>query len=54
MVEKEKEKTSVNGNVLCTACEMAVVWIENQLRKNQTEERILAYVNQVYLLDSSF
>lgn len=51
VVEKEKEKASVNGDVLCTACEMAVVWIENQLRKNQTKERILAYVNQVYLLD---
>lgn len=31
----------------CTACEMAVVWMQNQLRKNQTEEQIINYVNQV-------
>ncbi|GKV15395.1 hypothetical protein SLEP1_g26188 [Rubroshorea leprosula] len=31
----------------CTACEMAVVWMQNQLRKNQTEEQILDYVNQL-------
>ncbi|XP_074585513.1 aspartic proteinase-like [Curcuma longa] len=47
VVEKEKREASANGNVLCTACEMAVVWIENQLRKNQSKERILAYVNQL-------
>lgn len=32
---------------LCTACEMAVVWIQNQLKQNQTEERILDYANEV-------
>ena len=31
----------------CTACEMAVVWMQNQLRQNQTEERILDYANQL-------
>lgn len=30
---------------MCTACEMAVVWIQNQLKQNQTEERILNYAN---------
>ncbi|GAV73783.1 Asp domain-containing protein/SapB_2 domain-containing protein/SapB_1 domain-containing protein [Cephalotus follicularis] len=29
----------------CAACEMAVVWMQNQLRKNQTEDQILNYVN---------
>ncbi|XP_057525227.1 aspartic proteinase A1-like isoform X2 [Amaranthus tricolor] len=32
---------------MCTACEMAVVWMQNQLRQNQTEERILDYANQL-------
>lgn len=32
---------------MCTACEMAVVWMQNQLRQNQTEERILNYANEV-------
>ncbi|XP_072960150.1 aspartic proteinase-like isoform X2 [Typha angustifolia] len=43
-VEKDKKE---NSDLLCTACEMAVVWIENQLRENQTKERILAYANQL-------
>ncbi|XP_058082821.1 aspartic proteinase-like [Magnolia sinica] len=38
---------SVGQDVLCTACELAVVWIENQLRENQTKDRILNYVNQL-------
>lgn len=34
----------------CSACEMAVVWIQNQLRQNQTEDRIIEYINQVIWL----
>ncbi|CAI0550780.1 unnamed protein product [Linum tenue] len=33
-------------NALCTACEMAVVWIENRLKLNETVEQILTYVNK--------
>lgn len=44
VVEMTKEKGS---DLLCTACEMAVVWMENQLRENATKDRILAYANQV-------
>ncbi|OAY69558.1 Aspartic proteinase [Ananas comosus] len=48
VVEKQKkERSSVGDNLLCTACEMAVVWIENQLRENQTKEKILAYANEL-------
>lgn len=32
---------------MCSACEMAVIWMENQLRQNQTQDRILDYVNEV-------
>lgn len=32
---------------MCSACEMAVVWMENQLRQNQTQDRILDYLNEV-------
>ncbi|WOL18395.1 aspartic proteinase [Canna indica] len=45
VLDKEKEKTS--SNLLCDACEMVVVWITIQLRKNQTEERILKYANEL-------
>ena len=39
-------------NAACTACEMAVVWIQNQLKlnSNQTEEQILNYANEVIKL----
>lgn len=47
VLEKQKDKTSVNQDVLCTFCEMAVIWIESQLRQNQTKERILAYANEI-------
>lgn len=47
VLEKQKDKTSVNQDVLCTFCEMAVIWIENQLRQNQTKEHILAYANEI-------
>jgi len=39
-----KEKGS---DLMCAACEMAVVWMENQLRENATKDRILAYANQL-------
>lgn len=44
---KNGDKSSVGGDALCIACEMAVVWIQNQLKQNQTKERILSYVNEV-------
>ncbi|KAJ0971650.1 hypothetical protein J5N97_019609 [Dioscorea zingiberensis] len=41
-------KSSVGQNdAMCIACEMAVVWMQNQLRQNQTHERILSYVNEL-------
>ena len=35
---------------ICNACEMAVVWMQNQLAKNKTQELILNYINQVCLI----
>jgi phytepsin len=34
-------------DAMCSTCEMAVVWMQNQLKQNQTQERILDYVNEV-------
>ncbi|XAR53802.1 Phytepsin [Bertholletia excelsa] len=34
-------------DAMCTACEMTVVWMQNQLRQNQTQDRILNYVNEL-------
>ena len=48
--EKNGEKSSGHHDAGCTACEMAVVWMQSQLRLNETQERILDYVNQVSFL----
>ncbi|TKY48729.1 Aspartic proteinase A1 [Spatholobus suberectus] len=46
VVDENVEKTSYSWNDAgCTACEMAVVWIKNQLRLNETEEQIIDYAN---------
>lgn len=34
-------------DAMCSTCEMAVVWMQNQLKQNQTQERILDYVNEL-------
>ncbi|KAK4476756.1 hypothetical protein RD792_015916 [Penstemon davidsonii] len=43
----ENEKKSVGDNPMCTACEMAVVWMRNQLKNDQVKEKVLEYVNQL-------
>ena len=45
----ENERMSSGGiaDATCSACEMAVVWAENQLRQNQTQDWILNYINKV-------
>lgn len=54
MVEKSTDKSSdgLHDSAICTACEMTVVWMQNKLRKNETADQILNYVNQVCI--SSF
>lgn len=41
------------SKVTCNMCEMAVVWMQHQLAQNQTQEFVLQYINQVYLLSSN-
>lgn len=47
-VDTNRPKIS-NGlqDAMCSSCEMAVVWIQNQLRQNETQDRILNYVNEL-------
>jgi hypothetical protein len=35
---------------MCNVCEMAVVWMQNQLSQNKTQDLILDYVDQVRLV----
>lgn len=38
---------SRKSDALCSTCEMAAVWMQNQLMQNKTQERILDYVNEL-------
>ncbi|KAF3443591.1 hypothetical protein FNV43_RR13279 [Rhamnella rubrinervis] len=45
--EKIERKSDGLHDATCYACEMAVVWIQKQLRRNQTVDQILDYVNEL-------
>ncbi|KAM3749263.1 hypothetical protein ACB098_05G170400 [Castanea mollissima] len=34
-------------DAMCSTCEMAVVWMQSQLKQNQTQEYVLTYVNEL-------
>ncbi|KAM7470123.1 hypothetical protein LguiA_008306 [Lonicera macranthoides] len=40
------EKEEVGTSVMCTACEMIVIWVQNQLKQKGSKETVLNYVNQ--------
>jgi phytepsin len=46
-----KSNGGLKSDPMCNACEMAVVWMQNQLAQNKTQELILTYINQVSLTD---
>lgn len=45
--ESKGRYSSIMRDAMCSACEMAVVWMQGQLQQNQTQERVLNYVNEV-------
>ncbi|KAG6646847.1 aspartic proteinase-like isoform X1 [Carya illinoinensis] len=48
VVEKENKKGVLpEDDLLCTACEMTVIWIQNQLRQKGTKDKVLKYVNEL-------
>ncbi|KAI8025251.1 Aspartic proteinase A1 [Camellia lanceoleosa] len=47
VVEENNEKISPGDDLLCTACEMLVVWVENQLKADEAKETVFNYVNQL-------
>lgn len=42
-----KEESSIGDDLLCTACEMLVIWVQNQLKQKKTKEAALDYVNKL-------
>ncbi|PKA66567.1 Aspartic proteinase oryzasin-1 [Apostasia shenzhenica] len=48
VVKDTQDKSSLGRrDAMCSACEVAVVWMQNQLTHNKTQEFILNYVNQL-------
>ncbi|KAF2304957.1 hypothetical protein GH714_000716 [Hevea brasiliensis] len=48
VVDENNDKSSnIARDSMCSACEMTVVWMQNQLRQNRTEDYILNYVNEL-------
>ncbi|GLT83574.1 hypothetical protein SLE2022_018540 [Rubroshorea leprosula] len=45
--EKNQKASGGLRDTMCSTCEMAVVWMQNQLRQNQTQDRILNYINEL-------
>ncbi|CAI0379451.1 unnamed protein product [Linum tenue] len=43
-IEKAVRATS---DATCSACEMAVVWMQNKLKQNETQEQIIDYANDL-------
>ena len=48
VAEKEhKEKSSGGNDLPCTACQMLVIWAQNQLREKETKETAISYLDKV-------
>ncbi|KVI11230.1 Aspartic peptidase [Cynara cardunculus var. scolymus] len=45
----EEENRGLQDTVYCEVCEMAVIWMQNQLRQKETKEVVLDYVNKYIL-----
>ncbi|KAE8689695.1 Aspartic proteinase A2 [Hibiscus syriacus] len=45
--ESNGKSSGILHGATCPACEMAVVWMQNQLMDNQTQDRILNYADQL-------
>ncbi|CAK9146872.1 unnamed protein product [Ilex paraguariensis] len=46
-VDEKGGRSAGRSDAMCNACEMTVVWMQNQIRQNQTQEGILKYVNEL-------
>ncbi|KAF8675797.1 hypothetical protein HU200_047285 [Digitaria exilis] len=45
--DEAEESNSPFNKAICNACQTAVVWIQNQLAQNQTQDVVLDYINQL-------
>ncbi|XWS18177.1 hypothetical protein CRYUN_Cryun32bG0020200 [Craigia yunnanensis] len=45
--ESNGKSSGILGDAMCPACDIEVMWMQNQLRQNQTQDLILNYVNEM-------
>ncbi|XP_026420929.1 phytepsin-like [Papaver somniferum] len=45
--KNEDKLSSGLTDAMCSACEMSIIWMQNQLKQNQTKEQILDYVDKL-------
>ncbi|OMP04379.1 Peptidase A1 [Corchorus olitorius] len=45
--ESDGKDNGIVRDAMCATCELAVVWAQNQLKQNQTQERIFQYINDL-------
>lgn len=45
--DKDGRSAGSFSDALCSACEMAVSWMQDELKQNKTQEYIIDYVNEV-------
>ncbi|KAI7752075.1 hypothetical protein M8C21_003757 [Ambrosia artemisiifolia] len=47
VVDKNNGKSSSIYDGICSLCESAVIWVENKIKRNETEEDIINHVDQL-------
>ncbi|KAH9611733.1 hypothetical protein KSS87_004692, partial [Heliosperma pusillum] len=49
VVDKEgsEDANSRSQDAMCSACEMSVVWMQNQLQQNATHDRVISYADEL-------
>ncbi|KAA0873567.1 hypothetical protein EYC94_25930, partial [Enterobacter hormaechei] len=47
VTENEQRELSAKDTALCSSCQMLVIWIQNQLKRQSTKEIVFDYVNQL-------
>lgn len=45
--EKDGRSSGSFSDAMCSACEMAVSWMQEQLKQNKTRDDIINYVDEV-------
>ncbi|PSS00343.1 Aspartic proteinase [Actinidia chinensis var. chinensis] len=45
--EENKEDVDLGDDLFCAACQMLVVWVQNQLKQKNTKDQVFDYVNQL-------